>query len=398
MCRQLIQFIAMVFLAGTIPGAEQTPRPLLIGLDADLSGTSAQAGEAIRRGALLAIDEVNARGGALGRQLELVTRNHRGNPARALVNIGELADMPDLVAVLGGLHTPAALEVLPLVHERTLPFLIPWAAGTAIVENGRSPNYVFRVSVRDADAGEFLVDSAMAAGHRNLGLLLECTGWGRSNHASMQAAALTRGLPAPPTQWFNWGVRDLSPQIAALQSAGIEAILLVANPPEALTAIKAVAALPAEKRPSIVSHWGITGGTFASQAGPDLSQVDLRFLQTFTVAEPQRPAQAAALVAAYLRRFPDITDPRDIPAAPGVAHAYDLVHLLAAAIIQAGTSERAAIRDALEHLGPQAGVMSDYNPAFTGTRHDALGPDVFVLARYDAQGRVVPFPRGVPKP
>ena len=46
--------------------------PIAIGLDADMSKGAAQSGEAIRRGLVLAIEEINARGGVLGRPLSLV--------------------------------------------------------------------------------------------------------------------------------------------------------------------------------------------------------------------------------------------------------------------------------------------------------------------------------------
>lgn len=52
-------------------------------------------GEAIRRGIVLAIDEIKGAGGILGRPLELVVRNHRGDPARGIDNIEELATLVD---------------------------------------------------------------------------------------------------------------------------------------------------------------------------------------------------------------------------------------------------------------------------------------------------------------
>ncbi len=391
-------FILCSFPASAATAADAAPRPIIIGLDADLSSASAQAGQSIRRGALTAIYEINAAGGVLGRPLALEARDHRGNPLRGKDNMTELAEIPDLVAVLGGLHTPVALEVLPLVHEQRLPFLIPWAAGTPVVRNGYNPNYVFRVSVCDADAGPFLVDAALAKGYKKLGLLLENTGWGRSNQASMTKAAAARNLPAPVVEWFNWGLKDFSRQLAAFRTNGVEVILLVANPPEGLLLAQTLAALPAADRLPVLSHWGITGGTFAQQAGPALQNVDFCFLQTFNFHNPPFPDRAAELFASYHRLFPEVANPFDIPAAPGLAHAHDLVYLLAKAIEAAGSTDRRAVRDALEKLDDFPGIMADYAPPFTPSRHDALGPEVFQLGRYDESGRVVPLWQGKDKP
>ena len=56
---------------------------IYIGLNADMSSGSAQAGQAIRRGILIAIEEINQSGGVLGESLELLVTNHRGIPAKA---------------------------------------------------------------------------------------------------------------------------------------------------------------------------------------------------------------------------------------------------------------------------------------------------------------------------
>jgi len=98
-------------------------KPLLIGLDADMSSASAESGEAIRRGRAVAIDEINEAGGVLGRQLELVISDHRGNPARGVDNINSLTNMDDMLAVMGGLHTSVAMAELKIVHQKNMLYL-----------------------------------------------------------------------------------------------------------------------------------------------------------------------------------------------------------------------------------------------------------------------------------
>lgn len=373
-----------------VMASESGGKPIIIGLDADMTSASALSGQSIFRGAAIAIEEINSRGGVLGRFLTLEVKDHRGNPARGKDNMAAFAAMPDLVAVLGGLHTPVALEVLPIVHEHRIPFLIPWAAGTRVVENKYEPNFVFRVSVNDACAGPFLVQAAFEAGFRRPGLLLENTGWGRSNLQAMLDAIDSRDMSLASVKWFNWGVRDLSAELNGLVEDGADMLMLVANAPEGLVLVRSMAGIPAENRLPVISHWGISGGEFASLAKDDLHRVELAFLQTFNFAVPPFPGRADALFRAYQNFFPGIEDPVDIPAAPGLAHAYDLVHLLAKAIKDAGNTERGKIRDALESIESYAGVMADYRPPFTPYRHDALGPESFMLARFNHRGQVVP--------
>lgn len=331
----VVMGLLCLFLWGGAVGAE--PAPILVGLDADMSSGSARSGDAIQRGIVLAMDDINRRGGVLGRPLDLVVRDHRGNPARGLDNLAEFAEMKDLVAVVGGLHTPVALAELPFIHKNHILYLDPWAAGTPVVENGYTPNYVFRVSVRDEYAGGFLIEKAIAKGHEKIALLLEQTGWGRSNERSMTAALGARGLRPLTIQWFHWGTRDMTPQIRAAVDAGADVIMLVANAPEGAVALTAVATLPPEQRLPIIAHWGITGGNFFQQAGRNLEKVDLVFLQTYSFLDPPFPERAKKVVQAYGQKFPACQSAQDIFAPAGTAHAWDLIHLLAMAVEKAGT-------------------------------------------------------------
>jgi branched-chain amino acid transport system substrate-binding protein len=100
-------------------------------------------------------------------------------------------------------------------------------------------------------------------------------------------------------------------------------------------------------------------------------------------ARVQRFLASAAKVS-DVRRIKDIKGP------VGVAHAYDLTHLLAQAIDRAGSTDRKAVRDALERPRPWRGLIKQYAPAFTPANHEALGPAELLMARYRADGVLVP--------
>jgi branched-chain amino acid transport system substrate-binding protein len=379
---------AILLVAVPLPVQATGEQAVLVGLDADMSSGSSQSGIAIRRGIEIAIAEINAAGGVLGRPLALVVRDHRGNPTRGEENIRQFAAMPRLVAVVGGLHTPVAMHELKAIHELGVPYLGPWAAGTPIVDNGYEPNFVFRVSVRDSDAAGFLVRKAMRRGFSRLGLLLEETGWGRSNERAMRAALAELGGAEPMVRWFHWGTTDFGPMLEDFSADGIDAILLVANAPEGLALVRSLASRQLANRLPVLSHWGITGGEFALQAAPYLADVDLTLIQTFSFTSPRHADRAERVAEAYLSRYPDTRLAAGIPAPVVTAHAYDLVHLLRLAIERAGTTDRAAVRDALEGIESYRGLVKDYRPPFTPRRHDALDESDFHLARFDVDGSI----------
>ena len=243
------------------------------------------------------------------------------------------AKKENLVAVLGGVHTPVALKELPIIHKNNIIYLVPWAAGTPIVDNGFKPNYVFRLSVRDEHAGHVLIKHAKDRGLQKVGLLLERTGWGRSNEKSMSEAAKKLNASITGVEWFNWRQQDMSAQIDSLINSGAEAILLVSNVPEGAIIAKNMHERDTSKQVPILSHWGIASGAFVNKAGLDkINNIDLSVLQTYSFLAPQKPEMMKKVLSAYQQRFDKNVSEENMPAAVGVAHAYDLVHLLAIAI------------------------------------------------------------------
>ena len=377
------ELLERVFRFLEASGAPQNTE-VLVGLDADMVSGSAPSGLAIKRGIELAMDEINQRGGVLGKPMKLVVRDHSGLADRGLLNLRYFNSLNNLVAVFGGLHSPVVLAELKSIHQFEVPFLVPWAAATPIVSNNQSPNYVFRVSVRDEYAGEFLVNEALK-NYTKIGLLLENTGWGRSNNKAMTVALEKRGL-VPELQWFNWGVMDFSPYIENLEAKGAEVILFVGNAPEGIHLVKTLA--KRTQQIPVISHWGITGGYFWKEVGRELGQINLTFLQSYSFLKELTP-RAIQLVDQYKSKY-NIQSPEEIIAPVGTAHAYDLTQMLAMAIEQADSLDRSAIQQALESLPRYEGVVKTYDPPFTRERHDALDGNIFFLARYNQSGNIVP--------
>jgi branched-chain amino acid transport system substrate-binding protein len=384
------QFICTVMFL-LVSSASLAKAPLVIALDADLSAVAKTGGIAIERGTRIAIEEINAAGGVLGRTLELKTFDHRGNPARGIANIKKIAELDNVVAVMGGVHTPVALQEIPLLHEHKLIYLDPWAAGTPVVDNGHQPNFVFRVSVRDSEAGKVLFNAAKKDGIEKVALLLGKNGWGRSNEKSMTLAAQEYGLEIVSKQWVNWKQTDMKREFDAIIESGAQAIMLVLNAPEGAIAMEHMLSAEETKDIKIYSHWGLAGGEFVSLVGLKvLSQVNLQILQTYSFLSPSNPALSQQVLSAYQRLFDADATAESIRGAVGVAQSYDLVYLLKSAIEKAGSTDRVLVRDALEQLPSHKGLLKHYAPAFTATRHDALWAEDYFMTKYNERGHLIP--------
>ena len=191
------------------------------------------------------------------------------------------------------------------------------------------------------------------------------------------------------TAWYNFKDTSLVDRYESLLKAGATAVILVANDDEAALLVREIAALPVERRVPILSHWGVAGGLFTEQAGPALSQVDFTIIQTFSFFKA-RPAALARFFASA-KAF-GLEKPVDVRAPTGVAHAYDLTHLLALAINLAGSADRNKVRDALERIPHYEGLIKTYDRPFSPTVHDALGPEQLLMTRYRPDGALVPLP------
>ena len=362
--------------------------PIRIGHVAALSGASAQSGEAITRGIALAIDEINANGGLLGgRKLELVQRDDESSPPKGLIAARELIFKEKVDAIFGGIDTPVSLAIVPLMNKEKKIYMGVWAAGTAITRNAANPNYAFRVSaVDDLVDIKLLKYAGQKFGSKKAGLMLINNPWGESNEKGLIAASKADpSVQIAGVGKFENNDVDMVPQLARLKDAGADSIILVVNAPPGAQVMKSRERM-GWKAP-VISHWGISGGRFPELAGATAG--DAHFVQTYSFYGKQSEA-GQRVMAALQKKYPQIKGPDDIFSPVGTANAYDAMHLLGLAIEQAGSTDRDKVRAALEDLkGKYVGLIKTYERPFTPDNHDALGPDDYIMVRYDGD-KIVP--------
>ncbi len=382
---------AWALVASLLLPAAFASGPVYVGLDAEFGHKTSTSAQAVQQGMQVAIDEINRAGGVLGgRKLALVTRDNRSVTAIGVDNLRELAALPDLVAVFGGKYSPIYIEALPVAHELGVPLLDPWGSADGIIDHAFRPSFSYRLSLKDSWAGPaFLRFAKKQHKATRVGVLLPNTAWGRSNQAALDKAAPDAGVAIMAHRWYNWGAPSLLDQYGELRATGALAIIFVGNEVEGALLAREIASLPAAQRLPVVSHWGVTGGDFAKLAGASLHQIDFAVIQTYSFVGDDSPT--ARRVLAALRRDFGIDGAEQVKSPVGVAHAYDLTHLLAKAVNRAGSTDRRRVREALEQLGPHEGLVRRYARPFSPERHEALTADQVFFARYLADDRLVPI-------
>lgn len=384
--RRLLPCAAAVATAGMVLATPaQAEEPIKVGLVAALSGQSAKSGEALTRGLTVAIDEINAKGGILGRPVQLIRRDDESNPAKGMLAARELAQREKVTVLFGGLDTPVSLAIVPLANQLKVPFMGIWAAGTKITENGAKDNYVFRVSAVDELVDEALVEHGVKQGMKKPGMILINNPWGESNEIGFKAALAKRGMDYAGIERIEDSDLDVIPQLTRLKNAGTDTLLMVGNVGPSAQVVKSLDRMGWDV--PVVSHWGPAGGRFSELAGPNASRV--HFIQTYVFTE-NNSARGDSVLAALKQRFPEIKSLADVTPAVGIANAYDAMHLAAAAIEKAGDTQGSKVRDGFYAIDHYQGLIKDYTQPFTPTRHDALGPNDYVFTHF-VDGRIVPL-------
>jgi branched-chain amino acid transport system substrate-binding protein len=376
--RRMLLAVGAASLSLTVGSPLHAEDTVKLGLVAAMSGQSAKSGEAIVRGLSLAIDEINAKGGLLGKKVELLVRDDESNPAKGVIAARELVQREKVAAFFGGLDTPVSVAIVPFANQSKVPFIGVWAAGTAITRNGAPENYVFRVSAVDALVDVALVDyAAKKYDAKKPGMILINNPWGESNEKGLKAALETKQMPFAGVEKFETGDVDVVPQLTRLKDAGADTLFLVANVAPSAQVVKSLDRMGWNV--PVVSHWGPAGGRFTELAGPSAEKV--HFIQTFSFSGNTSP-KAAGVLDALKKKYPEIKSAADVTPAVGIANAYDAMHLTALAVAGAGSTDGAAIRESFYKIGKYDGLIKAYDKPFSTENQDALSPSDYIFTYF----------------
>jgi branched-chain amino acid transport system substrate-binding protein len=349
--------------------------PIKLGLSAAYSGPLAQLGQTLQLGAGLAMDEINAAGGVLGRKLVLVTRDNEHKLDRGVSQARELIEREGCAAIIGSQGSFIGVAVIDTMNELQVPWFGTSVGGVGIIENGRKPNYMFRVATNDRDVAKFLVGYAVEkAGSKKIGIVVEDTGWGVPAIEDLKAALKTRNLEAVSVDKLKVGDVDYTAQMQRASNAEADTIVTFTNGAEMANALKAANKIG--YKPKVIGAWGLAGATFPSLAGPLSNGVMV--MQTFTFVNNDKP-KAQALYKQLVAKTP-VKDAAEIPFPSYIGDTYDAVHMIALAIKKAGSTDGPQMLAALENLGDYQGLIKNYSNPFSATNHEALTPQDYTMA------------------
>ena len=342
--------------------------PIKIGVSGPFTGGSAPMGVSMRDGVKLAVAEINAKGGVLGRSLLLIERDDEAKNERGVQIAQELINKEKVAATVGYINTGVALASQRFYQEAKIPVMNNVATGSIVTKQfaDQPENYIFRNAANDTIQSGMIVHEAIDnRKFKKVAILADSTNYGQLGREDLEKALEKKGVKPVAIEKYNIKDVDMTAQLLKAKQAGAEVVLTYGIGPELAQIANGMEKL-GWKVP-LIGSWTLSMGNFIDNAGKNGDGT--RMPQTF-IQDPTTPKRKS-FIDAYVKAYnpPQGRMPSPVSAAQG----YDSVYLLAAAIKQAGSTEGPKIHAALENLNENVdGVVTSYSKPFSKTDHEAI--------------------------
>jgi branched-chain amino acid transport system substrate-binding protein len=315
-----------------------------IGEYASLTGKEASFGQQSHKGLTLAIEEINAAGGALGRKLELFTEDNQTKPGESATAAKKLISRNKVVALIGEVASGRSLEAAPIAQAAKIPMIAPAATNPKVTQTG---NYIFRVCFIDPFQGTVMAKFAQNDLKAKRVAILSSV----SNAYSVGLAKffketfVANGGLVVSEKNFSEGDKDFRAQLTAVKAANVDAIFVPSYYTEA-----ALIARQARDLGLTVPLFGGDGWVADQLLEIGGDALNGCYYSTHFSPENQDP-----VVQAFVKKFKARWGANENPDA-FAALGYDAAFVLVDAIKRAGTTDGPKLRDALAATKDFAGA------------------------------------------
>jgi len=329
--------VALVALAGCAPSqsSDDTTGEILIGEISSITGKEAACGQSTHRGIVLAIEEANAHGGVLGgRPLHLLTEDNQSKAGESSTAARKLISHNKVVAILGEVASNRSLEIASIAQPSHTPMISPASTAESVTEAG---DYVFRICFLDGFQGQVMAKFA----HESLGLnriailssVSSAYSVGLANH--FRETFTKSGGSIPTEQKFTEGDKDFRAQLTAIRASEADAIYIPAYYTET--------ALISKQARELGLTIPLIGGD--GWASPELLEIGGDAVEGIYYSTHYSPENTAPQVVEFIDNYRQRWDGETPDAFAALG--YDATLLLINALERAGTTEPAALRDAI---------------------------------------------------
>ena len=346
-------------------GTAIAQEPIRIGAFLSVTGPAAFLGDPEQKTLEMYVDRINASGGVAGHKLQLIVYDDGGDADKARTFTKRLIEQDKVDVIVGGSTTGATMAVIPLAEQAQIPF-VSLAGAVVIVEPVKK--WVFKTPHTDRMACEKIFADMRTRKLTKVALISGAGGFDKSMHGECLKVAGGYGVEIVADETYGAGDTDMTAQLTKIKATpGVQALLNAGfgQGPAIVTKNYNQLGLTV---PLYQSH-GVASKEFIKLAGDAAEGVRLPAAALLVAdilpeGDPQKP-----VVVAYKRDY-EARYKSDVSTFGG--HAYDGLMLVVDAIKQAGSADKAKVRDALESRRGYVGTGGVVNMSAT----DHMGLDL----------------------
>ncbi len=321
------------------------------------------------------VEEVNAQGGINGEEVVLIHYDDGGDANRARTFATRLVEDDEVAAVIGGSTTGVTMAIAPVFEANEIPFIS--LAGAVVIIDPVNP-WVFKTPHTDRMACESIFTDLTARGLSSIGMISGQGGFGTSMREQCIDVAGDYAIEIVADETYGPRDSDMTPQLTSIAATDrVEAVVNAGFGQGPAIVTRNFAQLGIAL-PLYQSH-GVASDAFIELAGDAAEGVRLPgtalLVADLLAEEDPQYAVVTAYREAYEGRFEE-------PVSTFGGYAHDAFRIMAQAIEAAGSTDGAAVRDAIEATAGWVGVTGEFNM----TPDDHMGLDLSAFRMLEIVG------------
>ena len=370
-----MKLVAML-TAALLAGAVQAQDTIKIGVITDRVGVSKPYAEPATEGMLFGANEINKKGGVLGRKLELLVEDDQSKPDVSAALARKLIDQ-GAVFILSVSLSPATQQQQTVTMEAKTPQMTPMNSADYLTTQLDNP-YFWQTGPLGSTQIATLLAHAKSKNLKRVALITDNSDLGQAIGKAFRAGLEKAGMQIVDDEVVPLGATTATPQMQKIRSANPEA-MFVAGVVTATNVLIFKAYRELGLKFPMHASYNLSVPIYMTSAKGLINGI------TFVDAyDPDKP-EVKAFVAAYKKETgKDSTNLH--------GYGYDGIHLVAEAIKKAGSTDKDKIREAMQSL-TYRGVMGAKGMTyqFRDGKRTGFDPNGMVVRVYegDRQGRVV---------
>ena len=350
-----------IFLSGAFA---QAAEPLKIGAILSVTGPASFLGAPEAKTLEMLVAETNKKGGVQGRNIQLIVKDSGASPEKAFSFAKQLIEEEKVFAIIGPSTSGESMKIKSLAEEGKTILMSCAAAEEIVVPVAK---YVFKTPQKDRDVVIRIFQQMNKMKISKVGVLSSNTGFGKGGKGMIETLAPQHGITIVANEVYDKAASDLTAEVTKLKAANVEAIVNWSIEPAQAIAIKNARQIGL-KVPIFLSH-GFGNIKYVEIAGVAAEGVMFPAGRLLVADQLPKNNPQRELLLQYKKNYMSFCSGEECSTFGG--HAYDAFIILMKGIEKAKSTDKEAVRTAIENLKGVVGTAGIFN--LSPPDHNGLG-------------------------